>query len=161
MTVEKVQGQLKFNISRLPLIGSWPACEVIGVSTRLPSGLLLPQLSSSPTFPIGPNTYRMCPSPPLPSLAKCFPPASVLLMIQSLQHGGHPPRNFYLKLVSVYFASVLCSLAAYLVHQHFCYPSFPLHSRLISADSSVVSPTSGSVPLSLLLCWSPSWMVCL
>ena len=47
----------------------------------------------------------MCPSSPLPSLAKSFPPASALFMLQSLQHGSHPPRNFYL--VAVYFASAL------------------------------------------------------
>ena len=103
--MEEVQGQIK---SKVSLSGSWLAREVIGVPTRLPSGLfLLSQPSSSLTFPVGPNTYRMCPSSPLPSLAKSFPPASALLMLQSLQHGRHPPPKVYLKLVTVYFVSVL------------------------------------------------------
>ena len=85
MMVEKAQGHVRFNKSKSPLIGSWPACEVIGVPTRLPSGLFfLPQPSSSPTFPVGPSIYRTYTSSPLPSLAKSFPPASASLMLQSL-----------------------------------------------------------------------------
>ena len=81
---------------------------MIGVPLRLSSPqvcFFCPLPSSSLTLLVGPNTYRMCPSSPLPSLAKSFPPASALLMLQSLQHGSHSPCNFYL--VAVYFASAL------------------------------------------------------
>ena len=121
-----VRGHIRFNKSRPPLIGSWPPREVIGVPTSA-----IQSLSPTLLIQVGPSTYRTYPSSPLPSLAKSFPPASASLMLQSLQHGSHAPRNVYLRLVAIYFASVLR-----LMYESACSPG-PLLSLM---SPSLLSP---------------------
>ena len=127
------EGTRSYQVQQIEAASDWflAPCEVIGVPTRLPSDLfLLPLPSSSLTFSVGPNTYRTCPSSPLPSLAKSFPPASALLIPRSLHHGSHPPRNLNFCLVAVYFISVLL-----LIYKSTCSPGLLL---------SLISPSLSS-----------------
>ena len=132
MQGEKVQGQLKFNQSRPPLIGSWPVFEVIGVPLPLRSVLSATTLFVSNLSCW--NIYQTCPSSPLPSLAKSF--------LQPLPCLCYNPSN----MVAIHLATSTLSLLQFTSSQSYESACSPGHLL------SLISPSLSSPQRKLLYC---------